>query len=1435
MKKRIKATLLIQHSQTKETMKKSAFLFLAWIFLCTNLTLSAQLGGPVRISNDNETIFKPAVVIPADVDNDGDIDLVTQGSYSKTVVWYENLDGNGTMDEPKVILNSETFSIWYIDMLDIDADGVLDLIGGTVNEIFWMKTTIEATPTFSDLIYLPPASISDIYQLEMNDLNGDDILDMIVVGSDLEIGWFEGKDGKGNFRAYELLVDEGRYEIELADFDNDGDLDIVCPNYEDGEFSLGWFENLTGDAAFGSYQVIDPLIELPRNLQIADFDGDEDTDILLGVSTNISNSHHFFWYENNLNDNEGWTKKVISDTAGFAPPVIYDIDLDGDLDFVTSQEGIRVYENINGLGEFVAGDTLAVFGGNSLTHVDVNNDNIEDIVSVYTTSTQYQEMGLIFFGRADQTFENPIDFLGDADRISSFTDGILEGKDLNGDGVVELVASHTLINRFDWQSFDNSHLKFTNPRIIDEVEAVDMDFADFDGDGDEDVVIARGDIGKNQVIWYEKINGEDNYGSANVLFSEHQSVDQVYAADIDGDEDMDIVLNKPVGDNLGIHWFENLDGQGNFSTYQVIDHYPIDFIQMEDVDLDGDLDIFGFDNLPGGFYWMENNDAVFFDPVLLLQEGNITYLLEDMDGNGWKDVIYINNNVVTLQKNSGGVGTYDAPVNFTGIDLAFNEASLFLRDFDLDGDLDLLVSKTSNFLGAHIYLFENTGGEEIFSDGIIIYDLPQKTSKVAIDDFDGDRDMDLVIHSYNNRTLDFIENFLDKSKIAGNAYLDVNENANFDPDEIVIFPQSVVVNPNALAGFPSGTGFFAFAVDNGSYEVTCNVPSDFGFTTPSTLEVEVNEDSIAQVSYGLMATDEYAGGLITITSAPTRCGFEVPFWIDYQNTGTVAGNVIIDIDLDPLTSFVSADPMPDSIVGHTVYWSHANLAPTHSGQIELLLQMPGVASLGEYLYFSCSMIITSLDGTHSDLNVRGYRPQVDCAYDPNDKLVEPSFPGYKNYTLFGDTLDYTVRFQNTETDTAFLVVIEDYLDRDLDYSTLQVIGASHPYEVTLDEPTGRLVFVFKNILLPDSTTNEAGSHGYFRYRINHLEGLPEFTYIQNHANIFFDFNPPINTNTVENILVNNYPLFVDIHHATCFGSSDGSFNVEYEGPFIDSLQWSTGGSGYSIGDLSQGEYDLTVHFINGTQLDTTFSINQPMAVAIQDPVIVPVLCYGTDDGGIEITVEGGTPDFTFQWDNAVTTANQYDLAPGTYGLTVTDENNCKDSLMVILEVPNEIIIAVDVTDELEQTMNGAISVQVSGGQPPFSYAWGFDPNETESSLSGLNAGNYTVTITDTNGCEEVQTITVDQITDTHEARDKYQFRVSPNPAKGTFKVILEAPDLEHWQINITNSLGQLIRTEQSSSNVNSTRQIDFTLEPGLYQVALLIEGVVVRSQAVVVN
>lgn len=133
------------------------------------------------------------------------------------------------------------------------------------------------------------------------------------------------------------------------------------------------------------------------------------------------------------------------------------------------------------------------------------------------------------------------------------------------------------------------------------------------------------------------------------------------------------------------------------------------------------------------------------------------------------------------------------------------------------------------------------------------------------------------------------------------------------------------------------------------------------------------------------------------------------------------------------------------------------------------------------------------------------------AYDPNDKHGYPLGYGNEDYIPEGTRLDYAIRFQNTGTDTAFTVIIRDTIPESLDLATLKMDASSHPYTVTLD--THRVLsFVFENILLPDSSTNLAGSQGVVNFSIDHATDLRPGDEILNEAAIFFDFNEPIITN-----------------------------------------------------------------------------------------------------------------------------------------------------------------------------------------------------------------------------------------------------------------------------------------------------------------------------------
>jgi uncharacterized repeat protein (TIGR01451 family) len=134
------------------------------------------------------------------------------------------------------------------------------------------------------------------------------------------------------------------------------------------------------------------------------------------------------------------------------------------------------------------------------------------------------------------------------------------------------------------------------------------------------------------------------------------------------------------------------------------------------------------------------------------------------------------------------------------------------------------------------------------------------------------------------------------------------------------------------------------------------------------------------------------------------------------------------------------------------------------------------------------------------------------SYDPNNKIGYPFGVGHSHDILPNQELEYTINFQNTGTDTAYTVVIRDTLPFDLDIFTVRSGVSSHNYTFKMYGPR-ILEWTFDYIMLPDSNVNELESHGFVKFKVNQNADLPIGTVIQNTVGIYFDFNPPIITNT----------------------------------------------------------------------------------------------------------------------------------------------------------------------------------------------------------------------------------------------------------------------------------------------------------------------------------
>ncbi|MFT5778744.1 MAG: putative repeat protein (TIGR01451 family) [Crocinitomicaceae bacterium] len=156
-------------------------------------------------------------------------------------------------------------------------------------------------------------------------------------------------------------------------------------------------------------------------------------------------------------------------------------------------------------------------------------------------------------------------------------------------------------------------------------------------------------------------------------------------------------------------------------------------------------------------------------------------------------------------------------------------------------------------------------------------------------------------------------------------------------------------------------------------------------------------------------------------------------------------------------------------------------------------------------------MVNNIPQDDADPVVDIYCGEVTGSYDPNDKRGFPTGLTEDHLVLPNTQLEYYIRFQNTGTDTAFNIVVRDTLDFDLDIFSVKSTVSSNDYTFRVYGPRV-LEWTFSNIMLPDSTTDEPGSHGFLTYNVKQLQNLSNGTMITNSAAIYFDFNDPIITN-----------------------------------------------------------------------------------------------------------------------------------------------------------------------------------------------------------------------------------------------------------------------------------------------------------------------------------
>lgn len=198
------------------------------------------------------------------------------------------------------------------------------------------------------------------------------------------------------------------------------------------------------------------------------------------------------------------------------------------------------------------------------------------------------------------------------------------------------------------------------------------------------------------------------------------------------------------------------------------------------------------------------------------------------------------------------------------------------------------------------------------------------------------------------------------------------------------------------------------------------------------------------------------------------------------------------------------------------------MQPFDEGNIMVTVSVDQNAVIGSIAAGAGSIYPIAGDATEANNQSYGGRV-VTGSYDPNDIQVDR--PEISPEELAdGIDLTYLIRFQNTGTDTAFTVRVENPFPDNADFDSFQVITTSHPVQVLYNTNNDWITFQFNNILLPDSTTNEPESHGYILYRIKPRSTLVPGDSVLNQVGIYFDYNLPIITNTAHTVIGSNIGL-----------------------------------------------------------------------------------------------------------------------------------------------------------------------------------------------------------------------------------------------------------------------------------------------------------------------
>ena len=295
---------------------------------------------------------------------------------------------------------------------------------------------------------------------------------------------------------------------------------------------------------------------------------------------------------------------------------------------------------------------------------------------------------------------------------------------------------------------------------------------------------------------------------------------------------------------------------------------------------------------------------------------------------------------------------------------------------------------------------------------------------------------------------------------------------------------------------------------------------------------------------------------------------------------------------------------------------------------------------------------------------------------------------------------------------------------------------------------------------------------------------------------------------------------------SCFGGSDGLIEITIEGgisPYTTYLYNANqenisteSGDLISFNNLESGDYYYSVLDSNGCLItgdEIIFNINQPNEIIIELNETGGVSCNNSEDGFIDITVSGGNPNYSYVWVNPMgdsfNTEDLQNVSGGNYSLTLTDQNGCEE--LFSIEINENEAVSFDVDFEDCNVNDIEISINASGGIPNYFYSLSYDNNivdsNTNGNFEGLEAGEYLVSVNDSNNCESESYISLNSSPLANFETDEFEFSLSNEPTEFT-------------DLSIDNNIISWSWDFGDGNNSNQQNPTNQYLQPGVYFVTL---------------